>query len=433
MKLKKAAAALFAVLLCTVLCLPASAAEWEGEDFTFTVPEEFVYTFGPQTPQDDPSWALAGIPDPASVLQEYQEMGVVADFYSEGRELNVKVMRSENDTSKSIYNLRDLSEEEKTQYLDKVQSQTEDITIEKGFIEVDGQPFYRVRMDGTIEEEEFHELQYGTILNGYRLTFITYNEGKDLTEEQSGALETMVNSMRITQLLETPQLEPVSVWLILGLLVLIVAIVVGPFIYIPLRNRWDKKQKAKMAERLSQYRQTHGEGVSLGAPKFVNETECTREAVRAFCLYHSYGKNLPSLLFGGAVCLVALVVVFVFDVTWWLKLLAVGAAIYFAYKAINMPNAMEKVQRKVFSRGVSSTARYTFYDDGFRVAGIQSASLYPYFQITAVRRHGQYLYLYYGPDNAYPVDQYGFTLGEFEDFARFIKDKTTEQESKFEK
>ena len=60
------------------------------------------------------------------------------------------------------------------------------------------------------------------------------------------------------------------------------------------------------------------------------------------------------------------------------------------------------------------------------IFSIQRSSGYPvpYFQITDVRRRGQYLYLYYGPDNAYMVDQYGFTQGEFEEFQQFIREKT---------
>ena len=123
-------------------------------------------------------------------------------------------------------------------------------------------------------------------------------------------------------------------------------------------------------------------------------------------------------------CASVLALAFTFDVTWWMKLAAVAVAVYFLYRAINMGTAVEKVQQKVFGRGVSSTARYTFFDEGFRVAGIQSASVYPYFQITTVRKHGHYLYLYYSQDNAYPVDQFGSTQGEFEEFSRFISEKT---------
>lgn len=430
MKLKKAVAALSAVLLCTVVCLSASAAEWEGEDFTFTVPEEFVYSFGPQTPQDDPSWLLVGISDPASLLQEYQEMGVMADFYTKDG-VNLKVREQETDTTKSIFSMKSMSEEELAEFLDnQIQSQSEDVVVAKECVQIDNFPFFRVRIDSTGEQSKAHELIYYTILNGRTLVFDMYGGEKDITAEQEELLKQAVDSLRITQILEKPEPEPVNIALVILLLALIIVMVVAPFIYIPLRNRWDKKQKAKMAERLSEYRKTHGEDVSLGEPRFVNETECTREAIRTFSLYHSYGKGIVSLLLGGVTCAAALAVVFLTDMTWWLKVLAVGATVYFAYKTINLPNTVEKVQRKVFSRGVSSTARYTFYDEGFRVTGIQSASIYPYFQITSVRKHGHYLYLYYGPDNAYLMDQYGFSLGEFQDFTAFIREKTAKQKEK---
>ena len=101
-----------------------------------------------------------------------------------------------------------------------------------------------------------------------------------------------------------------------------------------------------------------------------------------------------------------------------------GVAVYYGYKIFNAPHVMEKTQRRVYDRGVSSTAHYAFYDEAFRVSGIQSASVFPYFQITDVRRHKQHLYLYYGPENAYMVDKNGFSKGSYEEFVKFLAEKT---------
>lgn len=70
MNWKKIFAALLTAVLCAVICLPASAEEWKNEEFSFTVPEEIVYTFSPAVLQEDPSWALAGIADPSAMLKE---------------------------------------------------------------------------------------------------------------------------------------------------------------------------------------------------------------------------------------------------------------------------------------------------------------------------------------------------------------------------
>lgn len=145
-------------------------------------------------------------------------------------------------------------------------------------------------------------------------------------------------------------------------------------------------------------------------------------------MYQALVKNMGELIFGTLMCVVMLSAAFLIDSEWWMKLAAVAVSGYYAYKLFSMPAAVEKVQRKVYGRGPSQTAHYVFYPEVFRVSGIQSASVVPYFQLTDLRRKGQYLYLYYGPDNAYMVDQYGFTQGGAEEFARFIEGKMRENQ-----
>ncbi len=425
MVFKRFAALLTAVLLCSLMCLTASAEEWEGEDFSFTVPEKYLYIFTPSVPEDDPSWTMAGLGDASSILEEYQTMSIIAGFYAEDGS-SFKIQKQTNRTTESVYTLRGMSEEEKAEFLDKElpRSDGEGASVEKTLFDVDGQPFYRVQLDQKTENGEVHELVYGTVINGHTLNFDIYSGEGEIPPEQAGLLEEAVRSVKFTQILEKPQPVKTNLALVIGVLLALVLLLAAPFVYIPLRERREKKKKAQMAVRLSQFRKTHSDDAA-GDPRFINETDCTREAIQAFSRYHAYGKNLVSLLAGGILCAGIFAMAFLFDLTWWIKVLAVGVALFYIYRAISMPSAVEKVQRKVFSRGMSTTARYTFYDDGFRVSGIQSASLFPYFQITEVRRHGHYLYLYYSQDNAYPVDQYGFSLGEFEEFQKFIDEKTS--------
>lgn len=430
MNLKKAAALIFAAILCVVFCAPAYAAEWIAEDFTLTVPDEFIYTFTPELSADDPTWVLAGVSDPSSTLEDYADMGVIADFRTEDG-TSIKMREQSSDTAESIYNLNVLSEDDLNEFMTSVlQSNSEDVTVLTESLLIDGFPFCRYQVDGYTEEGDAHNIFYLTVLNGRSVVIDLYTGEDEITDEQNALLLSMVNSIKITQILPVPEAEPINAIVILGLLAIILIIVVAPFVYMPIKTKQDKKQKAKMAERLSAYHAQYGENPAMGEARFVNETDCTREAIRTFSLYHSYVNGLTSLAIGAGMCIVAVVIVFLFNMTWWLKLAAVAVAVYYAYKAIAMPGTIEKIQRKVFGRGVSTTARFTFFDEGFRVAGIQSASIYPYFQIIAVRKHGHYLYLYYDNDNAYLVDQYGFTLGEFNEFEKFIKEKTAKQEEK---
>lgn len=427
MKLKKWTAALLALVLMLALPLSAAAETFSTEDFTIEIPNG-MYHFSPSTPVDDPSWALAGVANPEEKLQVYQDMNGIAELVTEDGKTSVLIMQSESDKSKQIFSLKDLTEEDRNQFLDGLmQSRTEEIKVDKYYIDIEGQPFYRVRVDGSFEGVEYHELLYGTIINGYSLSFDVYGGEQSVTQEQEDMLLGMVESISFSQILEKPEttVNMQDVAVVITILVLLLLVIFVPIIYFPIKNKRDKKLKAKLAEKLTEYHKTHGDNeTNLGELRFANSTECTKEAIHTFSLYQSYVKNLSSLLIGGFLCISAFVVAFALDAEWWGKLLVVGVVVYYGYRVFNMPHTLEKIQRKVYDRGVSTTAHYAFYDEAFRVSGIQSASVFPYFQITDVRRHNHYIYLYYGPENAYMVDRYTFSLGEYEDFVKFISEKT---------
>lgn len=420
-------AALLALVLLLALPLSAAAETFSTEDFTIEIPEG-MYQFGPTTSVDDPSWALAGVADPTTKLQTYQDMHGIAELITQDGETSILIMQNQTDTTESIFSLRDLSEEDKEEFLDgTMQSKSEDILVEKYYIDVNGQPFYRLRVDGSSEGMEYHEVQYATIINGYSLGFDIYGGDETVTQEQEDMLLGIVESITFSEILEKPEtiITLQDYVVVAAVLVLLVMVILVPVVYVPIRNRKEKRLKAKLAEQLTQYHKDHGTSEKdLGELRFVNSTDCTKEAIHSFSLYQSYVKNLGSLLIGGVLCVAAFIVAFALDAEWWGKLLVVGIVVYYGYKVFSMPHTLEKIQRRVYDRGISSTAHYAFYDEGFRVSGIQSASVFPYFQIVDLRRHGHYLYLYYGPENAYMVDKFTFSLGQYEDFVKFISEKT---------
>ena len=237
----------------------------------------------------------------------------------------------------------------------------------------------------------------------------------------------MADTMVFTNTKEKPPEDYSKAINTLLLMVLMLAAVAGPIIYVPIKGRRDKKKKAKLAEQLSEFHKVNGKDTAHGEAAFVNETDCTREAIRRFSFYQAYVKNIGEVVFGALLCVVTVCAAFLIDSVWWIKLAAVAVTVYYAYKLIGMQGAVEKIQIKVHSQGTSQTAHYAFYPDVFRVSGIQSANVVPYFQIVDIRKCGQYLYLYYGPDNAYLVDTYGFKLGESGDFEKFIREKMQKQ------
>lgn len=420
-------AALLALALVLALPFSAAAETFSTEDFTIEIPEG-TYVFTPTTSTEDPNWAMAGVADPTTKLQTYQDMHGIAELITQDGETSILIMQKQTDTTESIFSLRDLSEEDKEEFLDgTMQSKSEDILVEKYYIDVNGQPFYRLRVDGSSEGMEYHEVQYATIINGYSLGFDIYGGDETVTQEQEDMLLGIVESVQFSEILPKPEttVDTSDIVTTISLLVLLVLVILIPAVYFPIKSKRDKKLKARLADQLTAYHKEHGDNETiLGDMLFANSTDCTKEAIHTFALYQSYIKNVGSLVIGAFLCLATLICSFALDADWWIKLLAVGIVVYYGYKIFNMPHTLEKVQRKVFDRGVSSTAHYAFYDEAFRVSGVQSASMFPYFQITDVRRHSHYLYLYYGPDNAYLVDQFGFSVGEWEDFVKFISQKT---------
>ena len=146
---------------------------------------EGTYVFTPTTSTEDPNWAMAGVANPESELSTLAEMNGVAELVTEDGETTILVQQQESDQTQAYFNLRYLTEKQQADFLDAImQSQTDEITVDKYYLDVDGQPFYRIRIDGTYQETGYHELIYGTIVNGFTLAFNIYGGEESVTQEQ---------------------------------------------------------------------------------------------------------------------------------------------------------------------------------------------------------------------------------------------------------
>lgn len=418
-------------LLCVLLCafgISAMAAEYQAADYTLTLPGELCYTLTPFTDEGDTLWALAGVADPASTIDEYQDTGVKAEFFTEDGS-SIKLRENSSDYTEQVYHLSSLTEEEQQSFLEErlPTSQSEDAAVAKELCSYGGQTFYRVQIDITAEDQEAHELLLGTIVNGRTIVFDIYGSSP-ITEEQLSLLDKLASSIQFTYLMPKPEEVETSPWLLALLLAVLLGVIIAPAIVVPINHRRSKRQKDEMTRRMEEYRRDHGDKLT-GEVLFTNQTDCTKEMLHAFASYHAYQKNWFSLALGAVLCAGILLAAFLFDLTWWVKLVAAAVAVYYLYQVLNTPRTIERAQTKVFSRGVSETAHYAFYEDGFRVSGIQSGNTFPYLHIVSVKKSGQYLYLYYSPDNMYPIDCYGFAEDEdkslqlAEEFERFVRSK----------
>ena len=284
-------AALLALALVLALPFSAAAETFSTEDFTMEIPEG-TYVFTPTTSTEDPNWAMAGVANPESELSTLAEMNGVAELVTEDGETTILVQQQESDQTQAYFNLRYLTEEQQADFLDAImQSQTDEITVDKYYLDVDGQPFYRIRIDGTYQETGYHELIYGTIVNGFTLAFNIYGGEESVTQE----------SVQFSEILPKPEttVDTSDIVTTISLLVLLVLVILIPAVYFPIKSKRDKKLKARLADQLTAYHKEHGDNETiLGDMLFANSTDCTKEAIHTFALYQSYIKNVGSLVIG---------------------------------------------------------------------------------------------------------------------------------------
>ena len=84
---------------------------------------------------------------------------------------------------------------------------------------------------------------------------------------------------------------------------------------------------------------------------------------------------------------------------------------------------MTRNNQNAYRKYPSRTARYYFRSEDFRLSGIQSSTVYPYFQITKAYETKNYFYLYFSDEQAYYVKKSEFSKGEPVEFRKLLKEK----------
>lgn len=452
-------------VLALMLPQTAGAVTWKPEaeqfsHFELTLPEGYRL-ITEETPLDDPVWTDLAIENPTEVRNAFSQdadkggMNAVAVIYSPDGSAQYFVQCKVSEESAKIHNFGEASQEEQQAFLDQFTQVDEeaaaeqDFTIQAELYDQGEQMFFHLTLDGTVAEQaadnglpnpnddsgkEIHEQIYGTILNGYLLAIDTYEVGGEISPEAAGALQEITNSIRITARYgkeEWAEMNKLSMDDLLApilMVLILVVMIVGAVVASRIIGKRDKEKKRVMAERISAFHQEHKNNVAEGILCFVNMTDCNQEAVHKFSIYHAYIKNLAGFVVGFTMGLLLLVVTLLTEGGWVMILISLAVLIYYVYKLFTASTTVERVQRKIYGAGTTTKAKYFFYDNMFRVSGIQASMIYPYFHISSVRETKEYLYLYYGPDNAYILSKEGFTTGEVRAFLDFMRKKRTENE-----
>lgn len=466
MKHRKIIAAALSLALALLLPLAALAEEYVQEDFSLEIPED-IYVFDGQTPINSPSWQLAGVEDPNQVMSLYkssnsgimgifggsaqQNMNALASFIGHGGAVDVTLSRKISAESAQIHNLSELSPEQQQEFVNSLLGDIEEQDDtglgesstsgedELSQVEVNARgelcldfetPFGIIDFYGKDDEQQdFHERVYVTILNGSAVSMHIYAVGEELAQEAVAVQNELAASFKISNLIDQAQAAEMSrgkLTMLIVLLIMITVSIVGTIAFGRHRRKKDKRLKQEMAEKLSKYRALSAEQDIKGKLCFANVTDCSDAVIRRFSIYHSYLKNLPTLIFGVVMCVLLVVIALIYSNEWFTTLISFALAGYYIFKLISSSANFERAQKKAYGAGNSSMAKYAFYENAFRVSGIQHVASYPYFQITEIKQDKEYFYLYYGPENAYIVSKNGFANGSAEEFNAFISEKEKE-------
>lgn len=443
---KRIASALCAVLLALGCAVPAFAAEKttytiEEMNITLELPDE-LYVFEQSDfniLDPNPDLEKAGFTDPQEQLEMMQEYEIYLTAVSQDQMLSINVAKKDSTTTQSVYDLSQLTDEQFEEFLDTMRGE-DDTTDEIEAYEVqryDDQPerpFFTIRMKMNSEQYgEKEELCYVTVVNGYSITIDGVAEG-DMTQEQSDLLREIADSVHVTQIIEqeTIELNAATIFSLLFPLVLIVFLI-ALGVGMRIRRGHAMKERRALADRMSEYRRAQkkleeeaaAEGRTPEEPEtlFRNKTTYNEEVAHAFVQFHFLRRKLGVMIGYAVFALFMAASAFVLDSEWYMRLILFGVGVFLVVWMCLMPGKLYNNVMATFKKAKNKENEYTFRADDFRIAGVQSASVFPYFQVTRAYESGKYFYLYFGEEQAYYIAKDGFTVGDADGFRTFLKEK----------
>ncbi|MGF7145537.1 hypothetical protein HNQ56_003980 [Anaerotaenia torta] len=415
---KKIIGGFLTAILLSLAILPAPSAQARVQDFSelyleLTLPEDAL-VLTPNTPNTDETWGKAGIFDVASEKKSMSSMGIKAIFFDPETKTLVRLLQKQSSQTDEIYNLSLISGQEREAFFQSL-VETEDETTKATIETVPHEEaiFFRYHLQVTQSDTTATEVIYGTIVNGYTYSYDIYQSGSTAPIDETFIKE-LVDGTHFTLFLDKAEVEKqrkdAANRLIIQLAALILVIIVWS-ILVRMRNKKQKVLKSQRSDALARFyaakRQREESNVKEEV-LFTNRTKYSEDVVKDFYQYNHSTKKIKIwitvaiafllvlfLLYRSSAgllgCIIAIVLMFIF--------------IY--YQVINVEKLIARTM-KSYDKTKGMVAVFTFYSDYFTLSGIQYISTYPYLQITEIKQHKDYIYLYLGPEKALYLKKDGF-------------------------
>ncbi len=419
---------LFTVLL-VLIPAPQTFAKVQSFSTLFmevTLPEDTIVLTA-DTPNYDDAWREAKIADPSAEKKNMKDMGVQGILYDPSTGSTVRVLSKRSSDSEEIFHLSLLNEEELDSYFDAVFNSGDEntsYTIEK--YEHKEIPFYRLDLKLSREGIHYSEIVYGTIANGYSISFDMFETNVTDPLDETFIKE-LVNSTHFTELQDKSEVERQEKIAIAYLSTVIGIFVILIVVSIVLRKRSVKKQnrlKKQKSEALSRFfiaeRQKEEQNIK-DTPLFGNRTKYSEEVIKNFYLYDHVFKKLKLWIIT-SIILLLLLISFYRSGSIYVCIIAIGVVAVFVYQYYAQAEKAINREVKAYKSHKSSEAIFTFYENYYTLSGIQSSSKYPYLQVTEIKEYKDFIYIYLGTDRAHYLHKDGFDHG-LEEFKSFMKER----------
>ena len=389
-----------------------------------TLPDQVIF-LPSDTPSNDPLWGQVGISDVSSEKEALSDMGGKGIFYDQETETLVRLLSKTSNESQDMFNLNQRSQEERQIFYATLMDTTDDsttITVEE--YPQSEIPFFRMSIH-TEHNGIFKEIIYGTIVNGTMIYFDVFTEGNNEIDESF--LQTLVAGTHITQqytVEEYNDLRKQSMINLALLLLSILAVILALVLILRKRKKVKTLKQQMQKDALYQYYASKKEREALGIKQtqlFENQTTYSEDIIRQFCNYNFFQKKIITWAITGVSCVIAIVSLYNQSGLNYLLLILIALIIAVIVAQFLRIDKLCNNLWKPYASSKSKVAIFKFYEDHFTMTGIQSYMEYPYVQLTSVRVHNGFIYLYLDSERAFYLSKDGFTTNP-DELINFIKD-----------
>ena len=399
-----------ALVLSLIAAFPAAYVHaatytYSSNYLTVTVPEDTLVMTQSTSKYDD-VWTAAGVTDAEDKLDEFEDMGVVAAFYSPTSGLTVSFISKRTSATVETFTFAAMSDDEIISYMSDVMSSTAedglsvDISVVRNL--TGSQPFFRMVLDATATDTPCSEVIYGTIINGQMLQFDSYTEGTGAVNETF--ILQVVRGITFTQILTREDYDALissaRIKLVIVSVIIIAAIAGAVWLSITLRRKRDRRVKAISAA-MTDFRVRLKDGsIDTGAaPRYTFTTAYDAELFEEFGVYNAWFNLEPGFI--TAIVLFAAFMVYMFMTgSILLALLTAVMIIVLLYMHYSASEKAREALMRRYSVKEKPTVTFAFYDEYFTVKGLATAGEYIYKQVTKVTSFRHSVYIFVGDSQA---------------------------------